>query len=201
MDFDAKETSLNEVADVRAGHGFRGAIEAVPDGNARVIQIRDLGHTGLRPDAPLLVTTVQGRKVPDWVRDGDIAFVARGNIPLAAPLRAVPDRTVCAPHLFLIRLKQPISLLPEFLAWQLNQQPAQRYFRQSAEGSLQLSIRRGVLEQTTVRIPPLEQQRAVVELDRIARTERALLETLIKNRETELALVAERLLAPAPEAA
>lgn len=201
MAHDAQIFCLADVADVRAGHPFRGAIDPVPGGSVHVIQIRDLDISGLKDASELLRTEIQSRKAPDWVMPGDVAFIARGNSPFAASLDSPPQRSVCSPHLFLIRVRESARLLPAFLAWQLNQLPAQRYFRQSAEGSLQLSIRRGVLEETTIQIPPLERQQVIVQLDRTARAERALLETLIKNREMELALVAERLLAPASEAA
>ncbi|ALN90177.1 hypothetical protein LG3211_1201 [Lysobacter gummosus] len=105
-----------------------------------------------------------------------------------------PQRTVCSPHLYVIRVTQLQRLLPGFLAWQLNQLPAQRYLHQSAEGSHQLSIRRTELEKVEIRIPPIEQQRAVIELERTANAEREALKALINNREAELAAVAERLL-------
>ena len=95
----------------------------------------------------------------------------------------------------MIRVTRLAHLLPEFLAWQLNQAPAQRYFAQSAEGSRQLSIRRAVLEAVPLRVPPLSQQQAVVALQRTADAERRVLQTLIDHRAAELAAIAERLLA------
>ncbi|WP_249040855.1 restriction endonuclease subunit S [Marilutibacter maris] len=122
-------------------------------------------------------------------------FVAKGSNAYAAPVPRAPERTVCSQHIYVVRVKEPGYVLPAFLAWQLNQPPAQRYLRQSAEGSHQLSVRRSVLDATQIRIPPLEQQRVVVELERLARAEREAMQSLIKNRETELAILAERLLA------
>lgn len=201
MPDDAPLLTLASVASVRAGHAFRGAITPKPTGSVRVIQIRDVTRAGVKDMDALLTTEIEAQKAPDWVARHDVLFVARGNSPLAAMIDSAPERTVCAPHLFVVRSRDPGRLLPGFLAWQLNQPPAQRYFRQSAEGSLQLSIRRGVLENVPLRIPPLERQHAALELDRVARIERTALETLIQNRETELGLVAERLLASPTEAA
>lgn len=192
---------LGVVAEVRLGHPFRGAIPAVAGGSVGVVQVRDLGPTGIRNEADLLRTEVAGRKAPDWLTAGDILLSARGSSPSATHLASPPARTVCSPHFYVIRVKQPHRLLPAFLAWQLNQPPAQRYLRQSAEGSLQLSIRRGVLEQVPIQIPPLDRQHAVIALARSAEAERTALEALIKNRESELALLAERLLSTPSEAA
>ena len=195
MPNDATTTVLSDVADIRLGHPFRGSIREIPDGSVRVVQIRDLTRAGLKDRDALVRTEVEGRKEPDWLQDQDVLLVARGSTSYAAPMIQPPERTVCSQHIYVVRLKEPERLLPAFLAWQLNQSPAQRYLRQSAEGSHQLSIRRSVLDAIQVRIPPLDQQRTVVELERLARMEREAMHSLIKNRETELAILAERLLA------
>lgn len=186
---------LDEIADVRLGHPFRGAVPEVEGGSARVVQIRDLSRGGLRDCDDLLRTELEGRKEPDWLQDQDVLFVAKGANAYAAPVLRAPERTVCSQHIYVVRVREPDHMLPAFLAWQLNQSPAQRYLRQSAEGSHQLSIRRSVLDATRIQIPPLEQQRTVVELERLARAEREVMHSLIKNRESELAIFAERLLA------
>lgn len=186
---------LSEVADVRLGHPFRGAVPEVEGADVRVVQIRDLSRGGLKDCDALLRTELRGRKEPDWLRGEDVLFVAKGWNAFAAPMQGVPERTVCSQHMYVVRVKEPGTVLPAFLAWQLNQPPVQRYLRQSAEGSHQLSIRRAVLDATRIRIPPIEQQRFVVEVERLARAEREALQKLIKNREAEMALLAERLLA------
>lgn len=191
---DAKRTTLGVVAEVRQGYPFRGAIPEVPTGSVRVIQMKDLTRTGLRSCDALITTEVDGRKEPEWLRDQDLLFVARGTSNYAALLQSPPARTVCSPHLYVIRVKQPHHLLAAFLVWQLNQLPAQRYLRQSAEGSHQLSIRRSILEQIEVRIPSIERQHNIVELERTANAERKTLQALINNRDSELAAVAEHLL-------
>ena len=191
---DAVRTDLNAVAEIRQGYPFRGSIPETPGGSVRVIQMKDVTRTGLRDCDPLVATELHGRKEPDWLRNQDLLFVARGTSNYAVLVTDPSPRTVCSPHLYVIRVKQTERLLPGFLVWQLNQQPAQRYLHQSAEGSHQLSIRRSVLELVEIQIPPLEQQRSVIELERTAAAERRALQALIQNREAELAAVAEHLL-------
>lgn len=186
---------LHEIADVRLGHPFRGAVPEVVNGTARVVQIRDISRAGLRDCDALIRTELEGRKDPDWLHDQDVLFVAKGSNAYAAPVLRAPERTVCSQHIYVVRVREPDQILPAFLAWQLNQSPAQRYLRQSAEGSHQLSIRRAVLDATQIRVPPLEQQLKVVEFERLARLEREVMQSLIRNRESELAILAERLLA------
>ena len=102
---------------------------------------------------------------------------------------------MCGPHFFRLRVRPGVPLLPAFLAWQINRPPAQRFLCSHAEGSAQLSIRRGVLEALPVAVPPLETQLAIVGLADAANEERTRLEALIRNRQQQLDALAFELLA------
>jgi hypothetical protein len=186
---------LGDVAEVRLGYPFRGAVSGLVGGGARVIQMKDLSRNGLAPMAGWLETALPGRGGGHELVDGDVLFGARGTSYCACLVSDPPSCTVASQHMYVIRTRRRERLLPEFLAWQLNQPPAQRYFAQSAEGSRQLSIRRAVLEAVPLRVPPPSQQQAVVALQRTADAERRVLQTLIDHRAAELAAIAERLLA------
>ena len=192
---DAVQTALGALAEVRLGYPFRGGISGVSDGGIRVVQTKDLSRSGLAPAAEWLETALPGRAAGHGLADGDILFGARGTSYGACLVSNPPPNAVASQHMYVIRVTRPAQLLPEFLTWQLNQPPAQRYFAQSAEGSRQLSIRRAVLEAVPLRVPPLAQQQAVVALQRTVDAERRILQTLIDHRAAELAAIAERLLA------
>lgn len=83
-------------------------------------------------------------------------------------------------------------MIPGFLAWQLNQGAAQRYFDTSAEGSWQRSIRRGVLEALQLVVPDIETQRSVVALADAVRLEVEAHNKLIANRKRMLNSVASK---------
>ena len=147
--------------------------------------MRDVSPDGRVAWEGLVKTSLDGRKSPVWLRPGDILFVARGARNYALSLEDVPVTAVCSQYFFLLRVKST-GLLPEFLAWQINRVPAQRYLTKNAEGTDQLSIRRGVLEALPIAVPPLEQQHRIVALAKDAGRERQILETLIQNREQQL---------------
>lgn len=176
---------LSELVDVRAGHPFRGSVPVVEGGNARALQMRDLTPEGRVAWDGLVATQVDERKRPQWLQPGDVLFVARGTRNTAVCLGDVPVRAVCAPYFFLLRVRSA-ALLPAFLAWQLNRAPAQRYLAANAEGSDQLSIRRGVLEALPLAVPPLERQRLAVELAEAALREKQAFEALMRNRQQQL---------------
>jgi hypothetical protein len=187
-------STVGNVAHISLGHPFRGAIPEVPGGTVHVVQVRDVNPAGLTRCDALLRTEVDSRKEPDWLRDQDILFVTRGAVPYAGLLTNPPARTVCSSHIYVVRVIRTDLLLPAFLAWQLNQGPVRRFLRQSAEGSNQLSIRRTVLDGIAIRIPPLDHQQTVIEMQRAAFAEREAMEALMRTREVELEAVAERLL-------
>lgn len=185
--------NLKDLAEVSGGYPFRGTVPEYPNGAAFAVQMRDVSPDGAVNWGGLVRTQLGGKADSYWLRSKDILFVTRGMRFFAVCLDEVPQPTVCSPHFFLVRIKAP-DLLAEFLAWQINQQPAQRYLRQNAEGSNQLSIRRGTLEELPIAIPALAQQQQVVALASLALKERTLQEALIKNREQQLHAIAKRML-------
>ncbi len=186
---------LTNHVDVQAGHPFRGSVPEDPAGNAYALQMRDVSPEGVADWTALTRTSLDRHKSAEWLRPGDVVFVARGMRNYALCLADIPVPTVCSQYFFLLRVRSP-ALLPEFLAWQINRAPAQRYLAKSAEGSDQLSIRRGVLEALPLVIPSLEQQRRIVAFARDAHRERQVLEALLRNREIQLDALAFELTTP-----
>lgn len=185
---------LKHFAEVRAGHPFRGSVPEAAGGAALAIQMRDVSASRGVDWAGVIRTSPEGRKEPDWLQAGDILFVARGARNFAVCLEDLPAPAVCSQYFFLVRVRDPRALLPEFLAWQINQLPAQRYLSKNAEGTDQLSIRRGVLEALPIAAPSMERQHRMMALAKTARHERELLENLILNREQQLQALVLKLL-------
>ena len=190
---DVRSSFLEDCAEVRAGYPFRGAIDEVPDGGIRVVQMKDVDPTGTVQWAATIRTDIASRKAPDWLEPGDILFVSRGNRFYAVCLDPPPFAAVCSPHFFHLKVRPAAGVLPRFLAWQLNQPPLQRKLQAAAEGSSQLSIRRPELEALPISVPSIDHQQRIVQLIDAARHERALLQALIRNREQHLEAIASGL--------
>jgi len=185
--------TLADIAIVKAGHPFRGKIPEYKEGNAYVVQIRDIDNDGYIHWQQIIRTEITGRKSPEWLQKGDVLFAARGGRNVAAFVGDINQPTVCAPHYFLIQVTDE-TVLPEFVAWQLNQKNAQRYFVNSAEGSAQVSIRRAVLEALPLVIPSIEKQMAIVGFDNKVKQEKRLFNALIDNRASQMQGIAQALL-------
>lgn len=177
---------LQHIADVSAGYPFRGKIPEVVDSSVIAIQMKDIS-----PDAHIIWNTctptkLTGKREPGYLLPSDILVAARGNRNYAVQVGEVMHvdchQAVAAPHFFVVRIKQN-NVLPEFLAWLLNQAPSQRYFEQNAEGSMAKSIRRSVLDSTPIVIPSLSKQRTIAAIANTLSAEKTLLQDLIINGE------------------
>ena len=191
-----RDTRLSDIADIRSGHPFRGSIEPDIKGDVHVVQVRNTKATGEIIQDEVIKTTLTSKKQPDWLKSGDILFVAKGAKHYSALVEDLPKQTVCSPHFFLVRIKTALKDLvtPEFICWQLNQLPAQRYFQSTAEGSLYLSVRRQILEYVPITMLPIEKQRQLTAMHRCAVKEQKVLQQLIENRQQQLDAIAHRAL-------
>ncbi|MCC2607927.1 restriction endonuclease subunit S [Planctobacterium marinum] len=187
-----ESVKLLEIATVRAGHPFRGSVTHDDEGDVNVVQVKDTDVTGRVDYLSVTKTVLTTKKQPDWLKNGDVLFVSKGVKHYSVFAEDVPEQTVCSPHFFVVRLKPEAHnlIMPEFLCWQLNQLPAQRYFMTTAEGSMYLSIRRQVLENVPVKILPPEKQKQLTGLFRKAVREQELLQQLIENRQKQLEAIA-----------
>lgn len=196
-DFDACDSDiLGGFASISSGYPFRGKIDALPQGGVAVVQMRNTD-----PDIGIDWGGLSRIELPRpsakaFLRPDDIILSTRGgrNFPYYIGVRA--EHVVCSPHFFVIRVKKG-SILPQFLAWQMSQKPAQDYFAAGATGSYILNLKREVVENLPIAIPPLAEQHRVAELDAAARAERAILTRLIENRTAQMTAIAQQLLAPA----
>lgn len=187
---------LSDMASIAAGYPLRGAADELNYGEVAIIQMRNV-------DAEIGVSWSEVQRVelpskrsPAFLAAGDILFTTRGARNFALALDVVEGEAVCSPHFFVIRVCDADRIEPQFLAWQINQRPAQEYFQREATGSHILNIRREVIESLQIAVPPLATQRTIVALANTARAERAALTRLIDNRSQQLEAIALGLTTP-----
>lgn len=191
---------LCNMAAIHPGYPFRGKLPVADDGNSFVVQFRHLvlgepldDRFGRTLDRVIL----PGRRRPDYLWPGDILFMARGTRNDAAVVKDLPHNTVCTPNFFHLRLRpEAFNLMPEFLAWQLNHVDAQRYFAMCSQGSAAPSVTKTQLGDLPVVVPPIEQQKLMMQLVGAAQQEQALLRQLIENRRRMTDAVARHILRP-----
>ncbi len=194
--FSSNLVTLSELVIIQAGYPFRGAIQNIPTGSVKAVQAKDISELGVLCCDDLIVTELSGKREADWLKQGDILFIAKGAKHVASFVDRDLERTTCAPSLFLLHIKpQWLDLVdPLFITWQLNQMPLQQYFQRSAEGSMQISIRKPVLAAAPIALPDLQTQRTIAKLYHASLKENALLYKLINNRQQQLNAIATELM-------
>jgi hypothetical protein len=185
------KVKLADVAAIRSGYQFRGKVEPDPEGNVRVVQMKDITEDrGVRTDD---LTPVQlARFEPHLLSPGDVLFVSRGYRLVAAPVGAIPENTIASGQLYVLRPEK--NVLPGFLAWAINQPEFQTEMRSLVRGSHIPLITKSDFAERTISVPPLPVQQMVVRLAEQHDREREL-EAAIASRRAALVHAVSRRLA------
>jgi hypothetical protein len=173
---------LKEIAHVRAGLTVRKASRNAHTNLYAIIQIRNVSEFGtldLREMAEIQLAEIPARF---FLSKGDVLFCARGTRNHAAACVVDVDRVVVGSQFFILRVAGQ-AVLPEYLAWYINQQPAQRYLNERTAGSHVRMILRDDLLDLPVAVPPLAVQRQILELRRLQVKEQSLLNQLRQRRQ------------------
>lgn len=184
------QSKLQDIAEIQAGYSFREKIEQNDNGNFRVLQIKDISNDGEVLTDDLTITEADNIKTEHLVQPEDVLFTTRGTNRRAGFVEnELPETIFVAQILSLRNIREDI--IPAYLAWYLNQRPAQAYFEANASGSYIQNIRIDVLADLEVSIPPLDTQRRILEIHRLGLRERELVEEINtkRNRVTEQTLM------------
>lgn len=187
---------LKDITQINAGYPFRGKIPEVSHSAIVVVQMKDASVRDGIQWHECLRTELLGKKQPEWLSCSDILVAARGNHYYAVQVGEVMAgvQAVAAPHFFVVRLTRYDIVLPEYLTWLLNQNPCQKYLEQNSEGSAGKSIRRSVLEQTPIAVPPIAKQKVIIEMVHALQHEQKIIEQLLVNGEQMMTAIATDLL-------
>ena len=129
--------------------------------------------------------------IPDHylVHGGEVIFRSRGKPNTATVVGAsLGEPAVVILPLIIIRPIREV-LLPEYLAWAINQPDAQRRLDAVAQGTSLRMISKAVLERINVPLPDLATQSRIVAIHALAKQESSLLRELAGRRERLTSLV------------
>lgn len=173
---------IAEIADIHLGYQFRKKIEPADDGTNWVIQIRDFDDNHILNRENLSRVRIDNPVEKYLISKDDILFLSRGQRNWAVPIVDDLTATIAVSHFFVIRPKQQ-TVLPEYLAWYINQTLAQEYLHNVARrGTHMPLIPLSAFLGLTVTLPDIETQRKIVELSRLMEKEKKLLTSLQEKR-------------------
>ena len=173
---------ITEIADVQIGYQFRKKIEPADDGTNRVIQIRDFDENHTLNREGLSRVRIDKSTEQYLIHQGDVLFLSRGHRNWAAPIIDELQNTVAAGHFFVIKVRNEI-ILPEYLAWYINQSPAQEYLHNIARrGTHMPLVTLSAFKGLPVDVPDMAIQYKIVGLSRLMERENKLLDELQEKR-------------------
>lgn len=173
---------LKQIADIRTGYQFRGKIAPDPEGLYPVIQIRDFDENGHLQKDGLIRTNLGGDVRKHLVYKDDVLFLSRGQKNNAVLLSDTFDNTVVASYFFVLKIKSD-DVLPEYVAWYINQPTAQKYiYNRARRGTHMPVVPLSELEDLKLDMPDIETQKKILELNRLLDRENALLKELQNKR-------------------
>lgn len=173
---------LMEIAEISAGYPFRSRIEHDACGSCRVIQMGDINPDDTINWQNLTRTDLVSFKSVYVVCEGDILFKTRGASHTAVLVDRTEENIIASLYFFIIRAKEGY-VIPEYLAWYINQPPSQQQLNRTAAGTDIRYVKRNSLAEVEIMVPDLATQEKIVELFRLRRKEKQLSDKIQEKRE------------------
>lgn len=183
---------LRDIADFRIGYQFRGKVQPDPAGAVRVVQIKDI-DSDLRIRVLELTSVSIDKPEPYLTQAGDVLFLNRGHRLYAVVVPELDPNTIATGYFFILTSNARV-MLPEYLAWTLNQPDFQESLRPYHRGSHIPMVSRSDVEELRIQVPPLEVQRRILALNNLLDQERRLFAAIQEKRSLLVQAVSRKLI-------
>lgn len=183
---------LSDVCTIRTGYTARERLDPVMAGTL-VIQLGDVPAEGQFDPERLIRVQPRANLERYMVDPGDVLFRSRGERTTALALGTeLTEPALAMSPLYVLRPDTTV-LTPRFLAWTLNQVPAQRHFNASALGTSIRMVPKSSLDSLTIDLPDLSVQNLIGSVDELAERQLSLTHQLADtSRRLVSALLTER---------
>lgn len=172
---------IKNIASIQTG------LFAKPSGTGEVVYLQskhfdEYGQllTVLHPD--LMAEVVSEKHL---LRHGDVLFAAKGTKNFATVYENHNKPAVASTSFFVLRLTDK-KVLPEYLAWFLNNNTTQALLKGQARGTSIPSISKQVLEALEMAVPSIETQKLILKITNLRNKEKALKQEIETLREKQI---------------
>jgi hypothetical protein len=174
----ARVLTLRECAEVLPGFSIPGRLEHDPKGTHQVVITRHLvDGVPYTYNASHELRIVPRRDTgPYELHRGDVLFMSRGTRNRAWVVAEAPDPTIAPVSFYIMRPSDGLD--GGYLAWYLNQLPAQGTIDQIRTGAGTPIVQRDAFQSLNVLLPTLDVQREIAVLGVLFARERGLRERL-----------------------
>lgn len=183
--------TLKELTTITLGYSFRRRIESSSNGNLNIILMKDMSKNILNYKGLYKIESDKIIKKYFFISKNDILFSAKGANNNAVYIENNLTSTIASAHFYILRIKDKSLLLPEYLAWYINQKPAQSYIQKYSRGTVINYINRHNFENLEVAFPNIATQKKIVELYKLSLHENKL---VLQIQELKNTVIAQTLL-------
>lgn len=171
---------LKDIATIRSGYLFRERIKPDASGQYQVVQAGDILSDSGFSNSSLVRVSLPDVKRSQVLETGDVLFISRGPRKHAIAITWRIENTIATSQFFVLRPDERVS--PEFLAWYINQRPAQRYIDEYSTGTSASLINLEAMKRLAVEVPPVETQALITKIHQLSLREKELMEAIQNKR-------------------
>ncbi|MBA3987167.1 MAG: restriction endonuclease subunit S [Flavobacteriales bacterium] len=181
-----KKTVLNSIIKANgivSGYSFRGKIIGSPNGNLRVVQLKDMEneYTSIGNYCTLIDADEVNEKY--YLKKGDILFISKGANNFATVFELDDILPTVASSVFYVIKVNTLKAEPQYVAWYINKSIVQQYFQAHSAGTYSLSLNKEVIEGIPLQLPSLEMQKTVAKVAKLAQKEQYIYKSLKEKRD------------------
>lgn len=161
---------INDIAEVRMGFHFRGRVQEEPDGNALVLQIRDVDEAGrFDPESltPMDIPNMENHALSFQ----DIVFLARGARRYAFLFNEPRYENIVPAGYFMVIRPKSDQVSPAYLAWAMNQDLFQAKVNAASSGTAVPQITKSNLTSLEIDVPDVATQERIAAIDNLMQRE------------------------------
>lgn len=174
---------ISQIAEIKSGYLFKEGIKPDREGNVYVIQLKDVSDRGILNLSDLQCISLDKAGPENFLSVGDVLLKAKTNRPVSAVIKEPLPNAIATAHYFIISMKKS-EVLPGYLAWYLNQRPAQIYFNRNAGGTRIQVINKQLLSELEVVVPDLNTQEKITKIYELHQREQDLVEAIKEKKHT-----------------
>lgn len=165
-----------------AGYSFRNRVEDEPEGDLKVIQMKDLSDNYALINSGL--SSVSSDKINSklFLKKHDVLFLAKGSNNYAVEYTHDFEKAIASAAFFVVR-PDVDKVVPAYLAWYINQLPVQQYLKENMAGTYVPNINKSTIEGIMIALPSMAMQQKIVLIERLRKQEEALMNKIIDKRQ------------------
>jgi len=163
------KSTLKNIASIQTGVFAKPA----PNGDLVYLQARDFDDSGELTGSLHLDILAERVSENHILRTGDVLFASKGTKNFAAVFEDQNPPSVASTSFFVIRIQNE-AILPQYLAWYLNNPDSQQFLKSFARGTSIASISKAVLDDLEIFIPDLKTQELILKIIQLRNTEKEL---------------------------